>query len=360
MLMQRKRYIDVLRSVAILCMIEVHTSAQLAPTNISDDSLIVLIVASIGGLAAPLFITLSGWGVQHSLFQKTINLTAKNSLLYWAISRCLFLLFCQLIVNLIANHVFNWYSPGVLSLLAICTILSIPLSKTKLKIRVFLFILMFLTPLVNSYYFEINGSWDFLITSNSPYEWFERILFNGTYPLFPWAAFFLLGGILREGNDSLNNKMIGFGVFISSSFILYSIITNRQWALTQGDALLTFFPASVAFIITASTTVLLLFLVLKKYEGTLQKIKLVEQFSKIGKLSLTIYLLHFIPLRILEELALNNWSLLQAGIITLIFTFIWIPLSLIHDKWMKKYSFESLLRYILAKKDIPSIYVSEP
>ena len=74
MLMQRKRYIDVLRSVAILCMIEVHTSAQLAPTNISDDSLIVLIVASIGGLAAPLFITLSGWGVQHSLFQKTINL----------------------------------------------------------------------------------------------------------------------------------------------------------------------------------------------------------------------------------------------------------------------------------------------
>ena len=59
--MERKQYIDVLRSIAILFMIEVHTSAQLAPSNISEESLIALIVASIGGLAAPLFVTLSGW-----------------------------------------------------------------------------------------------------------------------------------------------------------------------------------------------------------------------------------------------------------------------------------------------------------
>lgn len=360
MLMQRKRYIDVLRSIAILCMIEVHTSAQLAPTNIPKDSLIALIVASIGGLAAPLFITLSGWGLHHSLIQKTRGLANRNTILYWMVSRFLFLMFCQLIVNLIGSHVFNWYSPGVLSLLAICTILSVPLSKIDLKTKVLLFILMFFTPIINLSYFEMSGSWNFLITSNSSFEWIERILFNGTYPLFPWANFFILGAILREGNNYLNKKIVVLGILTSSSFILYSIITNTNWALTQGDALLTFFPASFAFMITACTTVLIFYLVLEKYELSLQKMSFLEYFSKTGKLSLTIYLLHFIPLRLLHELGFNEWDLLTAGIMTLFFTFVWIPLCVIHDKWMKKYSFESLLRYISAKKNIPSTYVSEP
>lgn len=357
--MERKQYIDVLRSIAILFMIEVHTSAQLSPSDISKDSLIALIVASIGGLAAPLFVTLSGWGVQHSLVKKTTTGVLKKSIIYWAVSRCLFLLGCQFIVNLIANHVFNWYTPGVLSLLAICTLVSIPISKMKIKNRLVLLLFVCLTPIINSHFFNMNGDWNFIITANSPLEWFEKLLFNGTYPLFPWATFFLLGSVLRDSKDLLNKKIMIGGILFSISYIVYSIFTNNIWASTNGDAILTFFPASIPFVITANTTVLILFILFKKYDNLLKKSNLLNQFTKIGRLSLTIYMLHFIPLRILDELNLNDWSLFEAAIITLCFTFVWWPLSIIHNKYFNNYSFESLLKFISAKKNIPNTSVRD-
>ena len=128
---ERQLYIDVLKSMAILFMVEVHTSAQLAPSNIPRDSVLALIVASIGGLAAPLFVTLSGWSMQHSLIQKKKKGGDYILISYWLITRFSFLFVCQFVVNLIANHVFNWNSPGILTLLAICTLIGIPLSKIK-------------------------------------------------------------------------------------------------------------------------------------------------------------------------------------------------------------------------------------
>ena len=357
--MERKQYIDVLRSIAILFMIEVHTSAQLSPSNISEDSLIALIVASIGGLAAPLFVTLSGWSAQHSLIQKTNIINLEKSIAYWVITRSIFLLSCQILVNLIASHVFNWYTPGVLSLLALCTLLSVPLSKIKLETKLLFLLFVCFTPILNSYFFNLNGEWSHIINANSILEWVDRLIFSGTYPLFPWLTFFLLGGIIRDSNNSLNNKLSNVGVFFSISFIAYSILTNAKWATTTGDAILTFFPASIAFIITANTTVLILFILLQRFEAILKKSNVMVKFSKIGNLSLTIYILHFIPLRLLDIFNLNDWTLLEAIIITLIFTFIWWPISLIHHKSFKKYSFESLLRFISAKKNIPSTSVRE-
>ena len=356
---ERILHIDVLKSIAILFMIEVHASAQFAPSEIPKDSILAIIVACIGGLAAPLFIMLSGWGTQHSLILKRQNLEFEKSIFQWAIIRFLFLLVCQLIVNMIANHVFNWYTPGILSLLAICTLISIPLTKLSIKLKLILFSILCLTPLINYQLFEMEGNWSFLINANSPIEWINRILFNGTYPIFPWASFFILGSILRDCNNSLKIKMCSFGIILSISFIIFSILNNIEWASTQNDSLLTFFPASTAFIITANTTILLFFIISEKYEIKLKNITFTNSFTKIGRLSLTIYLLHFIPLRIFHEFNLNEWGLSEAVIITLIFTFIWWPLSVIHNKWLNKYSFETLLKYILAKKNIPSTSVRE-
>jgi len=356
---ERKLYIDVLRSIAILFMIEVHTSAQLAPSNIAKDSFLAIIVASIGGLAAPLFITISGWGAQFSLSKKKYESESRNSILRWVIIRFSFLMICQLIVNIIARHVFNWYTPGILSLLAFCTLLSIPLGKLSIKLKIIIFSILCITPMINSQIFDMNGNWSFLTSVNNPIEWCERIFFNGTYPLFPWAAFFVLGGIITDSKEKLRIKLGGLGVILSISLIIYSIVTKIEWAATQGDALLTFFPASIAFITTASTTVLLFFIILEKFDSKLKDIRFIEGFIKTGNLSLSIYLIHFIPLRIIDELNFNEWNLTEAVIITLFFTFMWWPLSIIHHRWARKWSFETLLKYILAKKNIPSTSVRE-
>ena len=334
-------------------MVEVHASAQLAPSDISRNSILALIVASIGGLSAPLFVTLSGWSMQHSLIKRKYKFGNKELVRHLVISRFSFLFICQFIVNIIASHVFDWNSPGILTLLAICTLLSVPLSKININTKLLLFLLLCLTPLCNNYFIEMRGDWNFLINVNTPIDFINRILFNGTYPLLPWATFFILGGIIRDSNSNLNKKMLICGIMISISFMFYSILFKKNWALTQGNAMLTFFPPSIGFIITANSTVLLLFIILKKYNSKFESMHLFQSFTKIGKLTLTIYLLHFIPLRILNDFNLDEWNLINSFVIIILFTFFWWPFSIIHDKWFNKYSLEALLRYILAKKNIP-------
>lgn len=352
--MQGKRlvYIDVLKSIAILFMVVVHTSAFLDPPSISKNSILVLTIASIGGLAAPLFVTLSGWSIQNSLMKKYNKNNNDFSLYYWLFWRFSFLFLCQLVVNLIANHIFNWNSPGVLSLLAICTLISIPLSKINLKMKLAILFILFISPLSNSYLFEMSGDWNSIIYVNSPTDFLLKILFTGTYPLFPWLSFFVLGGILRESNSDLNKKLFYFGFMTSISFMIFAIISGRNWALTQGDAVLTFFPASVGFIITANSTVLIMFIFMKRSNEKFKKSTLVISFTKIGRITLTIYLLHFIPLRLLNEFDMDEWNLIYSFIITIMFTLFWWPFSIIHERYFKKYSLEALLKYILAKKNI--------
>ena len=59
--MSRRQDIDQIRGLAILLMIMVHAAATWAPTDASTTSLLALIVASLGGLAAPLVVTVGGW-----------------------------------------------------------------------------------------------------------------------------------------------------------------------------------------------------------------------------------------------------------------------------------------------------------
>tara|TARA_Y100001980_G_scaffold46348_1_gene30367 strand:- start:2780 stop:3889 length:1110 start_codon:yes stop_codon:yes gene_type:complete len=359
MLGRRLVYIDVLKSIAILFMIEVHTSAILAPSNIPKSSFIALIAASIGGLAAPLFVTMSGWSAQHSLKNKQGKKTSNSSIYYWLLCRFTFLFICQFIVNITANHVFHWNSPGILSLLAICTLISFPLSKIKIKTKLIILILILITPISNNYLFELNGNWDSLIYVNSLSDFILKIFFNGTYPLFPWLSFFILGGILRESEKNVNYKLFLCGLTCSISFMIFSVITGKYWALTQGDAVLTFFPPSTGFIVTANSTVLIMYILFKKYNHKFESNPWVLSFTKIGKITLTIYLLHFIPLRFLSYYDQSEWEFTYILIITLIYTFLWWPLSIIHDKYFSKFSLETLLRYILAKKNIQSTTVRD-
>ena len=47
-------------------MVFVHAAATWQPSNISQTSLLGILAGAIGGLAAPLFVTLFGWGLANS------------------------------------------------------------------------------------------------------------------------------------------------------------------------------------------------------------------------------------------------------------------------------------------------------
>ena len=62
----RFREIDSLRGLAVLLMVMVHAAATWNPSNASQTSTLAYIVAGLGGLAAPLFVTIFGWGMYKS------------------------------------------------------------------------------------------------------------------------------------------------------------------------------------------------------------------------------------------------------------------------------------------------------
>ena len=65
-----------------------------------------------------------------------------------------------------------------------------------------------------------------------------------------------------------------------------------------------------------------------------------------GRLSLTIYVAHFILLGIIAYEMQNQprLEIYTAFLLTILHTSIWIPLSIWHEKYIPKISFEELLR----------------
>ena len=105
---QRIVSVDALRGLAVLLMVLVHAAATWEPQLSGAWLMFGVVVSGAGGLAAPLFVALLGWG----LFQRKLSMPQRT----WR-AGCLF--FCQGIVNLSAPHLFDAWTPGVLSLLGL-------------------------------------------------------------------------------------------------------------------------------------------------------------------------------------------------------------------------------------------------
>ena len=77
----RFREIDSLRGLAVLLMVMVHAAATWNPSNTSQTSILAYLVAGLGGLAAPLFVTIFGWGMYKSKSPRKSILTKAAILL---------------------------------------------------------------------------------------------------------------------------------------------------------------------------------------------------------------------------------------------------------------------------------------
>ncbi len=343
LIQSRLTHIDIMRAIAILFMIEVHAAATFQPSNISIESPFALLAAMIGGMAAPLFVTISGWGTHRSLQRRLKN--NNHDLMRWVVIRVVVLILCQFLVNIISYHLFEWHTPGVLSLLAICALTSVAITRLSIKIRLLLLILISISPLIIAEYFIINLSWSTRISSPDLFFWISRVFVSGTYPLFPWLSFFILGGLI---SDFSKNSRVRIGLLFGGAAIfilLFALINNLTWALTSGDALLTFFPASMPFIITAIAGVLLIHEILLTNIQWNEKSILYRGFIHMGSLSLTIYVLHFIPFSLYELSGIDaKFNIFHSFIIIITYTIMWWFFAILHLKYCKNISLEFILR----------------
>ena len=179
--------------------------------------------------------------------------------------------------------------------------------------------------------------WDSRIEITSILGYFSHLTLTGLYPLFPWIFFAILGSVLHASWD--NNKLTILLFVLSLPALFISILQDRVWAVatdSSGEAVMTFFPANHWFLFNAGLGVTLLWIMASKSN---QRIPLL---ASLGQISLTVYLVHFIPLNYANELDNQmEWSMLTSIVIITIFTLIWLPISLFFTRKMSRYTIEN-------------------
>ncbi len=313
----RYREIDSLRGLAVLLMVMVHAAAIWSPTQSSDTSSLSYIVAGLGGLAAPLFITIFGWGLIKSRSSNRAN-----------IIKAIILLILQILVNLSSPQLYQPFSPGILSLFALLIILKPLIVKITTNRTIFLLfwlsILLFYG--VNSMLFNIQGenNWNFRTNTENLSTVISHLILTGTYPVLPWICYAVVGAFLgssiTEGGKTLPRNSTTLLIMIGMCYCLFTLIRSNIdgsiWAHPTQGGELNFFPVNIGFIIASMTGVFIFWLIIQEFRITI--------FEGCGRLSLTIYVIHFIPLSIMSNLENEkDWTVMEASQAVVLFTTTW-------------------------------------
>ncbi len=344
-----------MRAIAVLCMVEVHTAAIVPPEGITVGDPAAFVAAAFGGMAAPMFVTISGWGMYMSARRRHEGGSSASDWAKWIVPRVLLLTVCQVVVNLLLNVErggrFEWQTPGVLALLAVAALLSPLISRISFQGRSAIMLLACASPLVMGDASGVGMGWFERVGSEGLTEWFERLLVNGTYPVAPWIFYILLGTIVfdLQENPKIREKGIVIGLLAATVTVFVSVFEGIAWALTEGDAVLTFFPSSMPFLVVSGTMTVLAMRLLEGGEAGEGDPALGDKLAFLepaGRLTLTIYVTHFAVLG-LAAMAMEGeprLSLAPAFLITIAHTLVWIPLAIVHERHVPGLSLESLLR----------------
>lgn len=334
----RFREIDSLRGLAVLLMVMVHAAATWNPHNSAQSTWIAYLVAGLGGLAAPLFVTIFGWGLVRSKSTTNGN-----------IIKATILLLLQLLVNLFSPHLFDPLTPGILSLFALLILIKpliVNMANNNISFLVFS-ISIFLIYGLSSFIYNIQGTndWDFRVSTNNLTILVSHLFLTGTYPLFPWITFAVVGAFLgssiTEGGKTLpRNNTTLLLIIIGMSYCLVSLILANEegsiWAHPTKGAYLNFFPANIGFMIGSMTGVLIFWLIIQELQ--------ISMFEYCGRLSLTIYVLHFIPLTLLSNIENERyWSVMEASLAVVVYTTAWLLFAFVWNRlqWL---TIEALIR----------------
>ena len=150
-----------------------------------------------------------------------------------------------------------------------------------------------------------------------------------------------LGSSITEGGKTLpRNNTTLLLIIIGMSYCLVSLILANEegsvWAHPTEGAYLNFFPANIGFMIGSMTGVLIFWLIIQELQISL--------FEYCGRLSLTIYVLHFIPLTLLSNIENERyWSVMEASLAVVVYTTAWLLFAFVWNRlqWL---TIEALIR----------------
>lgn len=298
---KRLVYLDSLRGIAVILMIQQHLQSWLWNEQWFSYSLTfhehpyMLSLNFLGNFSAAIFLLSSGSG--------SVILSENNPGKYEFFKRGIFILLCGYLLNIISPH---WFKPGSWYILHTIgfSIIIFPLIKMiKKPVLILLSIAIILisaviqtvltTPLFisNVYMNDLNRNGGIL-----------RLIFaEGHFPLFPWLSFFIAGIASHRCLETGKNWIIFIWsflyVFTGFSFLwLY----NSGYYFATGGTLFRLFvyqpylypPLPPLMCIVEGFILLLLFLITRS--GKIKFIFLFNSLSSLGRLSLTWFFVHIV------------------------------------------------------------------
>jgi uncharacterized membrane protein len=294
---QRLAFIDALRGLAVLLMIAQHVSLWVCAR--SHGSLLVLTAGALGGISAPIFITLSGVGA--TLLSKSRN---RPDLLL--ATRGGIILGFGYGLNLLTPHWFapgSWYVLHMIGTALIAAPLLRRLSDTGLILL--LVIVLVVTGMLQNHL-------------GTPFRLFNRhmaapvgltgvaryALAEGFFPIFPWIAFFLAGLLAgRWLKDNRLDKIRRLAVVFLLMMAALALSDAIGPDFTHSKPLVRFFRLQLSFFSALTPlslflmAVALLFIIgffrLDQKHGFRQSHVLVC----LGRVSLTVLIVHICVIR---------------------------------------------------------------
>lgn len=305
--------IDILRTVAIVVMVQVHFVENLSGRSDPTPT----------GFGAPLFTFLLGVSYFLWLNSPRMRRASESERSKISIRRGLFLLGTGLVFNIfvwLPEDTFIW---DILTFLGASLIIlngarNLPHSILSMICAVAFVISPILRVLTEYSAYWTTNSFDFDLTLSDVLLGF---LVNGYFPIFPWIIYPIVGFVVASrlmppestcARSTLNRvTCVGIGLF--GALIATKLLLPRGPSMVQNiwPAGWTMFPASVEYILGTLGIAITAFALLHRFvdlRGPVSKDnKLVRFFSTVGPRALSVYVLHHL---------VHIWPLWIYGLIT--------------------------------------------
>jgi len=293
---ERFEYIDVLRGLAVVLMVEQHLGIWLTAVYRVRGGLLPLVMGinALGGAAAPLFVFLAG--VSAALGTQL----ADSAFL----RRGLALGLCGFLLNLACP---SWFSPGsyyVLHLIACFWLLVPGLRRLSAGWLLVLFVVVLVLTLGVQTWLRTPPllTNDRLRDTSLSFGVLRLALAEGHFPLLPWLAFALLGSWAgRKIKSGALGQLFPAAAILLTAFVVLRLprllLRPRQLRQLPLRSLVdvSFYPASVAFVLLLAGICLLLLALARHWDGHLRLVR--PWLLPLGRTSLTLLCLHVVVFR---------------------------------------------------------------
>lgn len=347
---ERSTSIDALRGIAVVLMIQQHLGVWLTrlggPRSFVAGPLISL--NFLGGFAAPLFVTLAGWGLAYLTHPDASGRGTSSSSL--ARRGCVLYGF-GVLLNLLTPHWFTLSSFYVLHLLGVLLVLGPLVRRFSAPVAVGSAAFVLVVAVLLQWHFRVGAILpnDRMNDTSVPGGTLGLALYTGHFPVFPWLAFALFG---YAAGAWLARARVRAAFGLAGALIAVGVLARVVGALSgrslRGTPFVrvgwfSFYPASLSFVLLLAGAAVLLIALATRFGPELAR---THPLVLLGRTSLTWMIVHIVLFREGSEW-LGIFRSFSAGVSLLCIALTLIVCTTLPWLWAKidfRYSLEWWLR----------------